>query len=65
MSAPYNRNQSVALLSSLKTGVVHGKRKKNVGDEGWCVFFLGGGVVKASEGKLGLGTVDRDAWKRE
>ncbi|WP_235388038.1 hypothetical protein, partial [Enterocloster clostridioformis] len=39
MSAPYNRNQSVALLSSLKTGVVHGKRKKNVGDEGWCVLI--------------------------
>jgi len=55
MSAPYNRNQSVALLSSLKTGVVHGKRKKNVGDEGWCVFFLGGGVVKGIRGEAGPG----------
>ena len=27
MGAPYNRNQSVSLLSGLKTGVVHGERK--------------------------------------
>ena len=43
MSAPYNRNQSVALLSSLKTGVVFMENVKKMWGMRVGVFFLGGG----------------------